>query len=373
MHYYLIINEGLSNGLTTSQVLKPIQSNGLEENVGVISIEKPGSKVQKLPGIHYKIIPFGIPYQLFLFSGLAFFLVPLLAFIYALILSFLVKRHDVIIARSYFPGIVSYYLKRINGNQYKFDSRSLFVHESLTKKLFKEGSLLYKRWLSWEKTILDHAEMVIVVAQKQEEYYRSVVVKDLKVSRIPCYASGNAIFTGSREDLLPFDSEDVVIAYFGSLDNGWNNIDTYYNIFIHAINEGYKICVISQNFEEIKKDFRFAMKEIIIVDTNKNRNYAAYLQVCDYGIVIMPQVSDWETRLSVKFAEYTSNGLGVLVGEYVGEAVRLSKQYFKNSNVVLREPIGIMNLKKFSEAERINIKSKADELFSLRNFKKMLD
>jgi hypothetical protein len=373
MHYYLIINEGLSNELTSSQVLKPIQFNELEDEVGVISIEKPGSKVEKLSGIHYKIIPLGIPYRIFLFNNLAFVLVPFLAFVYAMILSFLVKKEDVLIARSYFPGIVLYYLKKIRGNQYKFDSRSLFVHESVTKKLFKEQSPLYKKWLSWEKNILDHAAMVIVVAQKQEEYYTESADKMLKIRHIPCYASGSPAFTGNREDLLPFGPDEIVIAYYGSLDQGWNNIDTYYQIFSQAINEGYKICVISQNFKEIKQDSRFDIKEIFIADTDKNKDYAAYLQVCDYGVVIMPKVSDWETRLSVKFAEYTNNGLGVLVGEYVGEAVRLSNQYFKDSNVVLSEPIGKLNLRKLSHAERSIIRSKADELFSLRNFKKMLD
>jgi hypothetical protein len=373
MHYYLIINEGLSNGLTHSQVLKPIQFNGLEGQVGVISIEKPGSKVQKLSGIRYKIIPFGIPYRLFLFNNLAFLLVPFLAFVYALILSLLVKKGDVLIARSYFPGIVLYYLKKIKGNQYKFDSRSLFVHESVTKKLFKEGSPLYKKWLAWEKSILEHAEMVIVVAQKQEEYYVASSRKALKIRHIPCYASGSPNFSGNRQELLPFTQNDVVIAYYGSLDHGWNNIDTYYKIFNNAIKEGYKICVISQNFKELMQDPRFNNQGIFIVDTNKNKNYAGYLQVCDYGVVIMPRVSDWETRLSVKFAEYTSNGLGVLVGEYVGEAVRLSNQYFRNSNIVLREPVGVLNLRKFSDAEKSEIKGKAEELFSLRNFKKMLD
>ncbi len=55
MYYYLIINEGLSNGLIESQVISPIIYNNLEKEVGVISLERPGRKSKLFKNIRKKI------------------------------------------------------------------------------------------------------------------------------------------------------------------------------------------------------------------------------------------------------------------------------------------------------------------------------
>lgn len=373
MHYYLIINEGLSNGLVNSQVIKPIQQNSLGSQVGVISMEKPGTSRKTYPGIKCISIPIAVPYRLFLFNPIAHIMVPFLAFFYACVLASCTRSSDVLIARSYFPGIVLRYLKLIRGNHYKFDTRSLFVHESVTKGLLKEGSSLYRKWLNWEKLVLEGSDTVIAVAKKQEEYYHNVAAQPLDVRTIPCYASGPLRFAGQRQDLLPFTEEDVVIAYYGSLDNGWNNIDTYAEFFGYAIENGYKVCIVSQNFRELSLDPRLSHPYIFIVDTEKNKNYSAYLQVCDYGVVIMPEVPDWETRLSVKFAEYTNCGLGVLVGEYVGEAVRISQGHFPAINIVIRGSKCPGGLRRLQVQQRKEIIDKAHELFGFSNFKKILN
>jgi len=370
-YYYLIINEGVSNGLIQSQVLNPIEYNSLQDEVGVISIEKPGWK-RIDTSINLITIPFGVPYKLFLFNALAFVLVPVLAFLYAVVLSIITDRNDILIARSYFPGIVLLNLKRIRGNKYKFDPRSLFIHESVTKGKIKPDSRLFKQWIRWEKAILREAEQVIVVAKKQGEYYQNTVAQPLSLINIPCYSSGPTTFKSSRTELLPFKEEDVVLVYYGSLDDGWNNKDIYSGIFTQAIVQGYKVCILSQNYKELQNDDRFSGRDIFIVDTKRNRNHSEFLQVCDYGVVVMPKTSDWETRLSVKFVEYSSNGLGVLVGEFVGEAVRISTKYFADYNYVLCSNLLPTRLRTLLDSDRDVIKRQAERLFSLSNFTQLV-
>lgn len=373
MHYYLIINEGLSNGLIQSQVLKPIQYNSLEKEIGIISIEKPGKKVSLIPGLYFKIIPLGIPYRLFLFNNLGLIFIPFLAALYALVLAFITKKEDIIIARSYFPAIVLLYLKKFRGNRFKFDPRSLFILESNTKGLIKKDSLLYKKWVDWEKEILANAELTSVVAEKQAEYYLEAVGRNIPVVYIPCYASDVEIKPINRNSFLPFKREDIVLAYYGSLDKGWNNIDVYYSFFQQAINLGYKVCIVSQNYNDLLKDKRFQRDEIYIVNTDLHLNYSEFLQSCDYGVVIIPKVPDWETRLSVKFVEYLNNGLGVLVGEYVGEAVRLSKEYFQDFTSIVNDNQFHFCLKRLTLNDKNNLNMKAGKIFGMQNFNLLLN
>lgn len=374
MHYYLIVNEGLNNGLIQSQVKNPIIFNSLEKEVGILSIERIG-RIFKKDNSNIKIntLPFGIPYKLFLFNLIGYIFIPFLAFSYALLISFLIKGNDVIIARSYFPGLVAYYLKIIKGTNYKFDPRSLFIHESITKGLITEGDFLHKKWLYWEKKIIDGAELILVVAKKQKEYYENLSTKKCDIEYIPCYSSDFQFKSLNRSDYLPFDDKEIVIAYYGSLDNGWNNIDKYYEFFKEAINHGYKICIISQNYKNLKKDIRFTSDDIFLVDTDMEKNHSDYLQLADYGVVLMPKVSDWETRLSVKFVEYLNHGLGVFVGEYVGEAVRLSKEYFYDYNTIISGNLYFKTPVKLSLEDKLKISNKSKLIFGMSNFLKIFD
>ncbi|WP_457286852.1 hypothetical protein [Pedobacter sp. UYP24] len=359
--------------MTKSQVLAPIGHNSLEHEVAIISIEKPWKKMSKISDVKCILIPMAIPYRLFLFSNVGLFFIPVLAFFYAFILSFMLRKEDIIVARSYFPGLVLCYLKKIKGNKFKFDARSLFVLESTTKGLIKKNSLLYRAWITWEKQILESSELTVAVSEKQTEYYLHVTDKNRKIIQIPCYTSSNNFRYLNRAELLPFDVSDIVIAYYGSLDNGWNNIEIYYSLFQKAIKKGYKICIISQNYSHLKADTRFICKDIFLLDTKVNTNYSDFLQVCDYGVVVMPKISDWETRLSVKFVEYLNNGLGVIVGEYVGEAVRLSKKYFPEHTIIFSETKNEFELGKLTIQSKLELRRRSQKLFGMNNFLKLIN
>ena len=87
----------------------------------------------------------------------------------------------------------------------------------------------------------------------------------------------------------------------------------------------------------------------------------------------MPKVIDWKTRLSVKFVEYVNNGLGVLVGEYVGEAVRLGKFYFKGFCKIIDNHKELDDLPEITTEDRAKIKKTAEDLFGMQNFLKLLN
>ncbi len=373
MLYHLVINEGLSNNLIRSQVIEPVRHNSLEEKVGIISIEKPFSRKEDVSPVRQYRLPVGIPYRLFLFSRFSWF-TSSLAFVYALIVSLRLRRGDKLIARSYFPGLVAYYVKKIKKTGYIFDPRSLFIQENIVKRNLRAGDKVYINWQAIEKKILRGADQIIVVAKQQAVYYQKVLQgRPLPLLEIPCYASRrNGAAMPGRPANFPFGPDDIVICYYGSLDHGWNNIDMYARFFLESTKKGYKVLVISQNFRQIQKLPQLANPGIFILDTETYANHSDYMVHCDFGVVLMPQTPDWETRLGVKFVEYLNSGLGVIVGQYVGEAVRFSRLKFSDVSRIYQQGAPVPDLEKISPQKKSEIHEKAQDLFGLKNFRKVI-
>lgn len=368
-YVYLVINENINSGLLKSQVIEPIKSIE-EKQVKLINIHKIGNTNKSYENSIN--LPIAIPYKLFLFNFL-FFLTPVFALLYAIVLSFVVKKNSMVVARSYFPSLVVYVLKKIKNIDYVFDTRSLFIDESTLNGTIKENGFNYKMWKYFEKKIVCSSYKTTAVSTKQKEFYESLCPKAI-VELIPCYIS--PVENISQEQQLQlrielgFRPEDIVIVYYGSMDNGWNNIDMYASFFKECEKFGYRVLVISQNYNSLKNDDRLKLKNITLLDTNLKtpKELQNYLQIGDYGVVLMKKAADWETRLSVKFVEYLNVGLQVIVGQYVGEAARYARNEFHNRTIVYKESSNLENLtsKKFYKREVV------DNTFGIQNFNKVI-
>jgi hypothetical protein len=267
--------------------------------------------------------------------------------------------------------LLLYKLKKVN---YIFDTRSLFIDESTLNGTILKDGLNYKMWKYFEKKILQNSYKTTAVSLKQKEYYE-MIFPDVNIELIPCYIMPiEKIDNGEQLNLrkrIGFYKQDIVICYYGSLDNGWNNIDMYSAFFKECIELNYKVLVISQNYNNIINDNRLKNENIILLNTNNldNVELLQYLQVADYGVVLMKKSADWETRLSVKFVEYLNAGLQVIVGEYVGEAVRYAKKEFQERSIVYSDvkDISKLNTKGFYTNERTDI------LFGHKNLRKVVN
>jgi len=372
-YYYLIINEDINSGLIMSQVVTPLTCLKYKDKLKIININKFFRKVNKydIPVIN---IPIAIPARLFLFNFF-FLCTPLIAFFYSIILAFFLKNNSVIIARSYFATLVSFFISKIKNIEFVFDSRSLFIDENILSGNIKKGSLNYKMWRYFEIVFLKNAQKVIAVSLKQKEFYKSRF-KSSAIEIIPCYLTRPIIYEKDKikqiKQTIGFCNDDIVVCYYGSLDNGWNNIDMYCEVFNELINSSYKILIISQNYNLLKSDPRLKHNSIYLLDTKKlNKNQLfLYMQICDYGIVLMKKSADWETRLSVKFIDYLNNGLQVIVGKYVGEAVRYSKEFFSHRCIIYEDSKSIDGLKFKS---KYNDKKLLNSLFGIENINRILD
>ncbi len=368
----MIINEDIDSGLIQNQVINPIKQNS-DKKIDVINIHKFYKKI-RTNGLRLINIPLAIPARLFMFN-LLFFTTPFIASIYSLILSFIVEKESIIVSRSYFSTLVAYYLQKIKKNKFIFDSRSLFIDESTLNGTINYNSLNYKMWKYFEKKFLQKASKTIAVSKKQAEVYKQIHNQS-NIDIIPCYISSTEIRDNQiLDDLrhsLDYKDDDIIVSYYGSLNNGWNNLDMYLEAFKRLIEKGIKVLIISQDYNRLKNDSRLYLEGITLLNTNriKANQLPVYLQICDYGIVLMKKKADWETRLSVKFVEYLNNGLQVIVGEHVGEAVRYAKESFAHRCIILsdnNDGIVLNHKVEYSDDNLIRYH------FGLGNFKKVFD
>tara|TARA_B110000238_G_C16141421_1_gene446490 strand:+ start:3003 stop:4109 length:1107 start_codon:yes stop_codon:yes gene_type:complete len=363
--YYLVINEDINGGLLKSQVVDVIKT----DKVKLINIHK----------IHIKNriyknsvnLPFAIPYKLFMFN-LFFFITPVIAFVYALILFPIVKKNSIVISRSYFPSLVMMILSKLKSVDYIFDTRSLFIDENTLNGNIKLNGPSYKMWRYFEKKILYSSYKTIAVSLKQKNYYKNLC-RNVKVELIPCYISSIEHISEERHlqlrQNIGFKPNDIIVVYYGSLDNGWNNIDMYSAFFSECKQENYKILIISQNYNRLIHDVRMVADNIVLLNTNKldYLELLEYVQIADYGVVLMKKYADWETRLSVKFVEYLNCGLQVIVGKYVGEAVRYVEEEFSDRCIIYTFNDTLIDLSKKKKYDNQKIK----ELFGYQNFDKI--
>lgn len=329
--YFLVINEDLKSGLLQEQLLNPIKQNLLDKYVPVLfNIHRIGKGKYIDEKIKVINIPLLIPYKVFLFNRL-FFLTPILALFYAIILSIKIDKRSELVVRSYFPGLVAYMLNKIANVNYIFDARSLFIDEHSDRIIGSNRRM----WERFEKKILQNSKKNISVSHYQNEYYKSTSESDSKNIVVHCFYDVKRIIDTEEKKILRkqfgINQDDITVCYFGSLNKWWNNIEMYSNAFDELANSGIKVLILSQDY----KSLCFNNENIIIINTDENKDLDSLLQICDYGIILLEKNPDWKTRLSVKFAAYTSNGIPTILGQYVGEAVRISLNENIKSNVIV--------------------------------------
>ena len=369
--YFLVINEDLKSGLLQDQLMNPIKQNLTDKYEPILfNIHRIGKGKYNDEKIRVINIPLLIPYKVFLFNKL-YFLTPMLALFYAIILSFKMGKRDELIVRSYFPGLVAYMLNKIVNVNYVFDTRSLFVKEHGDRIIGSNRRM----WEHFEKKILQNSRKNISVSQYQNEYYKSISGSDAKNIVVHCFYNVNKFITTDEKNRLRkqfgISDDDITVCYFGSLNNWWNNVDIYSNAFNELAKSGIKILILSQDY----KTLNYNNENIIIVNTNENKNLDSLIQICDYGIILLERNSDWKTRLSVKFAAYTCNGVPSIIGQYVGEAVRISlKENIKNNVIVDYQNIArrISRLERVKTDDRIKLIEIGNKYFTTEGILKYL-
>jgi hypothetical protein len=378
---FLSANESLESGLIQSQFIRPVEELSYSKDIDIIiiNIHKPFGKKYKNKLIEVVNLPVLVPFRFVNFTSI-FFINEILCFFYALVISFYLKKNDKVCYRAYVPGLIGVWAGKFKKISMIFDPRSLYVHEN-TNVYFKKDSICCKYWLNVEKRIVKSASKIISVSKGQNDYYfEKYNLINNKCIIIPCYASAfetiNNQILNELRNKLNFQENDLVIGYTGSLNNGWNNVELYKKYFKESLKLNYKILIISQDKKKILSDPFFSTKGIHVFSFNdKIGDYnvsVSSIQIADYGIVLLEYTHDWFTRLTVKFVDYTSNGLPVIAHKNVGEAYNLLNVYSLKPSLIVEDINDLNNLRKPNKNERNEIVKWANQYFSINNINKIL-
>ncbi|MFM7013195.1 MAG: glycosyltransferase [Betaproteobacteria bacterium] len=377
---FLTANEQLDSGLLQSQLVRPVQAH-LGDTSAIINLHRPMTNRFRSDCVQTFNFPILIPFRFINFRE-TFFLNDVICLFYALAIALRTLSQlssSTLVCRGYVPGLVGWWLNRLLGVPYIFDPRSLYVHEHVGSGSIKEGSVIQRYWLSIERRVVRRAVRTVCVSKGMVNYYEGLgVSRNGPVVIIPCFATAqNPLPEQERTRIRQqhgYADSDLVIAYYGSLNDGWNNLKMYSEFFQAAGAVGAKVLIISQDAMALKQSELGCLPFVRIMGgpgVNPDAA-AALLGAADYGVVLMGEVPDWETRLSVKFAEYTCGGLPVIVGKFVGEAARLVRANDLKPSLILEGTIRQLPLRKATSDERDRIRSWATSYFSNRNIMRLI-
>jgi hypothetical protein len=327
--YYLTYNDSLS-GIYKSQVIdvvkyfNSIQNKEEVKLIALISLRnffKEKSEIQKvLPGS--RVLP------MFPTAGLWRSNYVLLWFI------FLFSKRTKIIARGPFATSLALRLKKAGKiNKVIFDGRGAYNAE-LNEYNVVDDESVKKDIINIEEEVVLGADNRIAVSNELVKYWSECFSYNGNAhSVIPCTLSEEFNFHFPSEsqietfrEKLGYISSDIVFIYSGS-SAGWQSfelVDAFMNELMNG-NKSIKLIILANNFDgdyEILKNH----KENVHITWVKQSEVKNYLLVADYGIIYREQSITNKVASPVKFGEYLSCGLKVVISENLGDYSKLAEE-----------------------------------------------
>lgn len=247
-----------------------------------------------------------------------------------------------------------------------YDGRGAITAEWREYGVVKDP-LLLKTIHDLEKECVLKSDFRIAVSNKLLDYWktefgyngRSHVVIPCTLNKVfeNSEISADKIFRSRKK--LGYDSNHVLIIYSGSIA-GWQSFNLLAS-FVKPIllqSKSNKILFLSdlcEEFSALRKEY----PEQVQVLKLKSNEVPDYLISGDYGLLIRESSITNKVASPVKFAEYLSCGLKVIISPEIGDF----------SDLVVREEIGAAsfssyNFQKVEIAEKLRIRSFALEHFS---------
>ena len=279
------------------------------------------------------------------------------------------------VARGYLSGLICFAIKLVYNINYVFDPRSLYPLECLTAKRLKRNTFAFGFWMWLEARIVSEADSIVCTSRGMLRYFQ-IRYKYKCCKSMPCFNSGRVSSYGSGCSksklfrILGLLPSKRLLIYYGSLNSGWNNIKVYYDVITSFDHRYYQVLFITQDEELIKSSPLASLANVSISSHSSlppDVTIAECFRHADFGIIFMAYSRDWYTRLSVKFAEYTSHGLPVVTNRWVGEASSLIRRYNLACCRIIdfTKPFEVFVAP--SHEQREDLKHWAQEYFSCKN------
>ena len=247
--------------------------------------------------------------------------------IFLLTLISLIKKPDVIIGRSVLATQLALILR--NNNRTKkviYDGRGAITEEWKEYQVVKNAELL-ERIFDLEKEAVLSSDFQIAVSRQIVNYWkREFNYEKINHVIIPCTLNKvyeNVIISLDKikqsRHLVGLNNEDIAFIYSGSVA-GWQSFNLLYDFIkpLLLINKKIKLIFLAEkenNINKIEQEF----KGKVFCFHVKPNEVPEYLLAADYGLLIRENTVTNQVASPVKFAEYLSCGLPVIISEQLGD------------------------------------------------------
>lgn len=360
---YLTVND-LPGGIYTSQVIKKIPYLEKKYNERVLLIAFIPMRLffsyrRKFPRTLFPTLVFPMVPSLHLWKWNIVFLLPVLIFF----------RHTSIMGRGVLAtGLALMLKKKFLVNKVFYDGRGAFYAELNEYGIIKSENLK-REFYKLEKKCVLNSDFNFAVSHALVNYWKlTFSYRKSNFNVIPCAVSDEYVRTLSEEEILNarsglgFSAEDVVIV-FSAGKGDWQSFDLFYNFFkdYMVTNLNLKLLILSDNNSfVIKLKDKFGSR--IVQKLLKPNEVRHHLLSADYGWLVRHNSITNKVASPVKFAEYLSCGLKVLISSELGDFTEFVRKYY--AGTIISSNTENIKLSKISFSEKYNLHKLALQYFT---------
>ncbi|MGQ9682309.1 MAG: glycosyltransferase [Anaerolineae bacterium] len=279
----------------------------------------------KADGVRTLVLPVPLVFTRSLYGHFALLPLALAAMVPVLLVKGL--RHDLLHPRGYFAGLAACVAARVLRRPFVFDPRSPFAEENARINAPGFGSFGVWLWKGIERLLLRCATCVVATSPAFATDLQAAA-PEARIEIIPNNSLGCLHDGPSRAELrvkLGFDSEDLVLAYAGSIGH-WNDAGLYVGFHYELIGQSDRVRFLYLVPKLWQRHLLAALaayqvpEGTYVVLSVPPEEVCTYLTAADAGVQLMPQP---DARLGVKIADYLVAGLPLVVNQYARGAVQL--------------------------------------------------
>ncbi|GIV26754.1 MAG: hypothetical protein KatS3mg027_0568 [Bacteroidia bacterium] len=284
-----------------------------------------------------------------------------------------------IICRGVFAFHIAYPFRKMGFiKKIIFDARGAYKAEFHEYKVIDHLSILNEIEFL-EKTAVQHADFRMAVSNALVNYWKqNLMIKDISNNYvvIPCTLSNDFVkpfpnpdFINQLKKKLGFNEEDVILIFSGS-SAGWQSTNTMNILFDKLLKENDYLKIIFLGNHQIEKyDFYKPYADRITQKNVEPHEVLNYLYIGDYGWLVREESVTNQVASPVKFAEYLSAGLKVLISPNLGDYSKFCIQHQCGEIIDLNKP-QLITLRKINYEEKKRLHQLAEKFFRKECYQK---
>ncbi len=254
--------------------------------------------------------------------------------------------------RSLFPGIIALLVKIIFRKDIKiiYDNRGVYIDEEIYKNHWKANGIKEIITRKIEKLLLKKCDAQVVVSNCFKSYIVRENIREIEDIEKKTFVITNGTKSNCTQILKKKDKNSIVGVFLGSAAK-WQNLNGIIELVKASIiiSKSLRYKIITYNvavYENVIKKSELDNNRIKIESLEPHETQRA-LSTCSFGILLRENNLINNVASPLKFAEYLSAGLPVLISKGIGDTEEIIKKY--NVGVVVKNELYEEGLKAMVE------------------------